>query len=57
MLKYSIIVRDNTNNNKFLNIQSSTIDYNIFYNLSKDKKIIKSLNFFVLAQEAKLKSV
>lgn len=38
-------------------ILSKTIDNLSFLNLTKNKKIIKSLNFFILSQEAKLKSV
>lgn len=56
MFKCSIIVYNNIHN-KFLNIPSKTINFDIFLNLSRDKKVIKSLSFFVLSQEAKLKSV
>lgn len=43
--------------NNFLSIPSKTIDFTLFLNLSKEKKVVKCLNFFVLSQEAKLKSV
>jgi hypothetical protein len=38
-------------------MESRIINLDNFFALTKDKKIIKSLNFFVLSQEAKLKSV
>jgi hypothetical protein len=40
-----------------INIESKTINAINFLSLTKDKKLTKFLQFYILSQEAKLKSI